>query len=45
MQRGGQQMLQKLDGRNPASVVQYYTRLLATGSGQMLIRFRAASGS
>jgi len=25
MQHGDQQMLQKLDGRNPASVVQYYT--------------------
>ena len=28
MQRGDQQMLQKLDGRNPASIVQYYTKLL-----------------
>jgi len=28
MQHEDQQMLQKLDGQNPASVVQCYTRLL-----------------
>ena len=28
MQHGDQQLLQKLDGQNPVSIVQYYTRLL-----------------
>ena len=37
MQHGDQQMLQKLDGRNPASVVQYYTRLLCDMFGQSTI--------